>query len=158
MGERWVAGARAKDELRRQPGCSVLGANRLTAPPPRMEAALADAHAQLNAVVTVLPDASGCPAPGPAQPEPGGLPLAGVAVVVKDNIDVEGVVTTNASSVGVPAAAAADMGEPQSCWPPPAAAAEDRASSDGCEPLFPQPCRSPPAAAADDVAPPACCE
>ena len=54
--------------------------------------------AELNAVVTELP-------PGPRA---SAGPLHGSAVVVKDNIDVEGVVTTNASTVAVPPAAAAD--------------------------------------------------
>ena len=54
--------------------------------------------AALNAVVTELP-------PGPRA---AAGPLLGSAVVVKDNVDVEGVVTTNASTVAVPPAAAAD--------------------------------------------------
>jgi 2-dehydropantoate 2-reductase len=60
-------------------------------------ARLHDATA-LNAVVTELP-------PGPRA---AGGPLLGVPVVIKDNIDVEGVVTTNASTVAVPPPAAAD--------------------------------------------------
>jgi Asp-tRNA(Asn)/Glu-tRNA(Gln) amidotransferase A subunit family amidase/ketopantoate reductase len=54
--------------------------------------------ADLNAVVLELP-------PGARAAE--GL-LLGMPVVVKDNVDVEGVVTTNASTVGVPPPAAAD--------------------------------------------------
>jgi len=52
----------------------------------------------LNAVIEELP-------PGPRA---AAGPLHGVAVAVKDNTDVAGVVTTNASSVGVPPPAAAD--------------------------------------------------
>ena len=49
---------------------------------------------RLNAVITTLP---------PGERAPTG-PLHGAAVAVKDNIDVRGVVTTNASTVGVAAA------------------------------------------------------
>jgi 2-dehydropantoate 2-reductase len=52
----------------------------------------------LNAVIVELP-------PGPRAPDG---PLHGVAVAVKDNIDVEGVVTTNASTVGTPPPARED--------------------------------------------------
>jgi 2-dehydropantoate 2-reductase len=52
----------------------------------------------LNAVITELP-------PSERSTD---APLHGVAVVVKDNIDVVGVVTTNASTVAVPPPAAAD--------------------------------------------------
>jgi Asp-tRNA(Asn)/Glu-tRNA(Gln) amidotransferase A subunit family amidase len=52
----------------------------------------------LNAVIAELP---------PSRRAPGGS-LHGVVVAIKDNIDVEGVVTTNASSVAVPPPAAAD--------------------------------------------------
>jgi 2-dehydropantoate 2-reductase len=55
-------------------------------------------RADLNAVVTELP-------PGPRAP---GGALLGAAVAVKDNVDVVGVVTSNASTVGTPPAAAAD--------------------------------------------------
>jgi 2-dehydropantoate 2-reductase len=53
---------------------------------------------RLNAVITVLP---------PAARSVDG-PLHGVPVAVKDNIDIRGVVTTNASTVGVPPPASAD--------------------------------------------------
>src|SRR3954447_17784792 len=53
---------------------------------------------ELNAVITELP-------PGPRAATG---PLHGVAVAVKDNMDVAGVVTTNASTVGTPPPAAAD--------------------------------------------------
>jgi 2-dehydropantoate 2-reductase len=52
----------------------------------------------LNALVAELPP----PARAPAGP------LHGAAVAVKDNVDVEGVVTTNASTVGVPPPARRD--------------------------------------------------
>jgi 2-dehydropantoate 2-reductase len=52
----------------------------------------------LNAVIAELP---------PSERAAAG-PLHGAAVAVKDNIDVVGVVTTNASTVGVPPPAAAD--------------------------------------------------
>jgi 2-dehydropantoate 2-reductase len=52
----------------------------------------------LNAVITELP---------PSERAAGG-PLHGISVAVKDNIDVRGVVTTNASTVGVPPPAADD--------------------------------------------------
>jgi len=52
----------------------------------------------LNAVIAELP---------PSHRAAAG-PLYGVAVAVKDNIDVDGVVTTNASTVAVPPPAAAD--------------------------------------------------
>jgi 2-dehydropantoate 2-reductase len=63
-------------------------------------AAYARLHEQdaLNAVVRELP---------PGERASAG-PLHGVAVAVKDNVDVAGVVTTNASTVGVPPPAAAD--------------------------------------------------
>jgi Asp-tRNA(Asn)/Glu-tRNA(Gln) amidotransferase A subunit family amidase/ketopantoate reductase len=63
-------------------------------------AAYARLHEQsaLNAVVTELP---------PGQRAPGGA-LVGAAVAVKDNVDVAGVVTSNASTVGTPPPAAAD--------------------------------------------------
>ena len=53
---------------------------------------------RLNAVISVLPPA--------ARVVDG--PLRGVAVAVKDNIDVRGVVTTNSSTVGVPPPASED--------------------------------------------------
>ncbi|MDX6475274.1 MAG: hypothetical protein QOH95_785, partial [Gaiellaceae bacterium] len=54
----------------------------------------------LNAVIAELP---------PGERAPSG-PLHGVAVAVKDNIDVAGVVTTNASTVGTPPPAETDAG------------------------------------------------
>jgi 2-dehydropantoate 2-reductase len=53
---------------------------------------------RLNAVITMLP---------PGERAPTGA-LHGAVVAVKDNIDVRGVVTTNASTVGVPAPAERD--------------------------------------------------
>ncbi|MFL5925742.1 MAG: amidase family protein [Gaiellaceae bacterium] len=53
---------------------------------------------ELNAVITELP-------PGPRAATG---PLHGVCVAVKDNMDVAGVVTTNASTVGTPPPAAGD--------------------------------------------------
>jgi 2-dehydropantoate 2-reductase len=53
---------------------------------------------RLNAVITMLPPGARAPAGA----------LHGAVVAVKDNIDVHGVVTTNASTVGVPAAAEHD--------------------------------------------------
>jgi 2-dehydropantoate 2-reductase len=61
-------------------------------------ARLADCGPRLNAVISVLP---------PAERAADGS-LRGVPVAVKDNIDVRGVVTTNASTVGVSAPAARD--------------------------------------------------
>jgi 2-dehydropantoate 2-reductase len=52
----------------------------------------------LNALITELP---------PSERAAAGL-LHGTQIAVKDNIDVAGIVTTNASTVGVPPAAAAD--------------------------------------------------
>jgi 2-dehydropantoate 2-reductase len=52
----------------------------------------------LNAVITELP---------PGERAPGG-PLHGAAIAVKDNVDVAGVVTTNASTVGTQPPAARD--------------------------------------------------
>jgi 2-dehydropantoate 2-reductase len=61
-------------------------------------ARLADRGPRLNAVISVLP---------PAEQATEGS-LHGLPVAVKDNIDVRGVVTTNASTVGVPPPAARD--------------------------------------------------
>src|SRR5207342_1123918 len=57
-----------------------------------------DEGPRLNAVITLL---------APSERASAGV-LHGVPVAIKDNIDVRGVVTTNASTVGVPPPAARD--------------------------------------------------